>query len=55
MHAAKAVEAVLRDMKSGRFALRDQGMRFDDYRNLVDTDRWDAIDDRYGWPKAGPR
>jgi 2,3-dimethylmalate lyase len=54
MHAAKAVEAVLRDMKSGRFALRDQGMRFEDYRTLVDTGRWDAIDDRHGWPKKAP-
>jgi 2-methylisocitrate lyase-like PEP mutase family enzyme len=54
MHAAKAVEAVLRDMKSGRFALRDQGMRFEDYRTLVDTGRWDAIDDRHGWPKTAP-
>jgi 2-methylisocitrate lyase-like PEP mutase family enzyme len=53
MHAAKAVEAVLRDMKSGRFALRDQGMTFDDYRKLVDTARWDGIDDRYGWPPPG--
>lgn len=52
MHAAKAVEAVLRDMKSGRFALRDRGMSFDDYRKLVDTESWDAIDDRYGWPKS---
>jgi 2-methylisocitrate lyase-like PEP mutase family enzyme len=50
MHAAKAIETVLHDMKSGRFALRDQGMGFADYRDLVDTGRWDAIDDRYGWP-----
>lgn len=53
MHAAKAVEAVLRDMKSGRFALRDAGMTFDDYRNLVETARWDRIDDDYGWPRTG--
>ena len=52
MHAAKAVEAVLRDMKSGRFALRDQGMSFAEYQALVDTGRWDGIDDRYGWPKS---
>ncbi len=30
MHAAKAIEAVLIDMKSGRFALRDAGMDFED-------------------------
>jgi 2-methylisocitrate lyase-like PEP mutase family enzyme len=53
MHAAKAVEAVLRDMKSGRFALRDQGMGFQDYQRLVDAGRWDGIDDRYGWPRPG--
>ena len=55
MHAAQAVEAVLTDMKAGRFALQDQGMSFADYRKLVDQPRWDAIDDRYGWPKAGNR
>jgi 2-methylisocitrate lyase-like PEP mutase family enzyme len=51
MHAAKAVESVLLDMKSGRFALRDQGMRFSDYRKLVGSATWDEIDNRYGWPQ----
>src|SRR5471032_982535 len=32
MHAAKAVEAVLRDMKTGNFQLHHDGMSFEDYK-----------------------
>jgi 2-methylisocitrate lyase-like PEP mutase family enzyme len=48
MHAAKAVEAVLVDMKSGRFALRTDGMDFEEYKKVVGYDKWQSIDDRFG-------
>jgi len=38
MHAAKAVEAVLLDMKSGQFARRNDGMDFEDYKRTVGFD-----------------
>jgi 2-methylisocitrate lyase-like PEP mutase family enzyme len=47
MHAAKAIEAVLVDMKSGKFALRDGGMDFESYKKLVGYDVWQSIDDRF--------
>lgn len=47
MHAAKAIEAVLTDMKSGRFALRNDGMDFEDYKKLVGYDKWANIDERF--------
>jgi len=48
MHAAKAVEAALVDLKSGRFARRNDGMDFEAYKKLVGYDQWQAIDDRFG-------
>ena len=48
MHAAKAVEAVLLDMKSGRFAKRNDGMDFEEYKQVVGFDRWESIDERFG-------
>ena len=48
MHAARAVEAVLLDMKSGRFALRNDGMDFEAYKALVGYDRWQGVQDRFG-------
>jgi 2,3-dimethylmalate lyase len=48
MHAAKAIEVVLMDMKSGAFARRNDGMDFDAYKKIVDFDEWQAIDDRFG-------
>jgi len=48
MHAAKAVEAVLLDMKSGRFARRNDGMDFEEYKKLVGYDKWESIDRRFG-------
>ena len=47
MHAAKAIETVLVDMKSGQFARRNDGMDFEDYKKLVGMDKWEAIDDRF--------
>jgi len=46
MHAAKAVEAVLLDMKSGKFARRNDGMDFEAYKKLVGYDKWQDIDER---------
>ena len=51
MHAAKAVEAVLLDMKTGRFARRNDGMDFEDYKRLVGYDNWERIDDRFAPPQ----
>jgi hypothetical protein len=48
MHAAKAIEAVLLDMKSGAFVRRNDGMDFEDYKRLVGYDKWEAIDQRFG-------
>jgi 2-methylisocitrate lyase-like PEP mutase family enzyme len=48
MHAAKAVEAVLLDMKSGRFARRNDGMEFEHYKSVVGYDRWESVDSRFG-------
>jgi len=47
MHAAKAIEAVLLDMKSGAFARRNDGMDFEDYKKVVGYDKWEAIDSRF--------
>ena len=48
MHAAKAIETVLIDMKSGRFARRNDGMDFEAYKTLVGYDKWQLVEDRYG-------
>jgi 2-methylisocitrate lyase-like PEP mutase family enzyme len=47
MHAAKAVETVLLDMKSGTFARRNDGMDFEDYKKLVGMDKWEGVDERF--------
>jgi len=47
MHAAKAIEAVLVDMKSGKFAHRNDGMDFEDYKKLVGYDKWESVDERF--------
>lgn len=47
MHAASAIEAVVRDMKNGQFKLRNSGMSFENYKTMVDYDHWEAIDQRY--------
>src|SRR6516225_1052695 len=48
MHAAKAVEAVLLDMKSGRFAHRTDGMDFEHYKQVVGYDKWESVDTQFG-------
>src|SRR3954451_19824386 len=48
MHAARAVESVLLDMKSGRFALRNDGMDFEAYKTLVGYERWQGVQERFG-------
>jgi 2-methylisocitrate lyase-like PEP mutase family enzyme len=48
MHAAKAMQLVLDDMRSGRFALRDKGMSFEEFKAVVHYERWDRIDNLYG-------
>jgi 2-methylisocitrate lyase-like PEP mutase family enzyme len=47
MHAARAVEAVLLDMKSGKFALRNDGMEFEHYQKVVGYERWESVDARF--------
>jgi 2-methylisocitrate lyase-like PEP mutase family enzyme len=51
MHAAKAVEAVLLDMKTGQFARRNAGMDFEEYKKLVGFDDWASIDERFAPPE----
>jgi len=38
---------VLVDMKSGKFAHRNDGMDFEDYKKLVGYDTWESIDERF--------
>jgi 2-methylisocitrate lyase-like PEP mutase family enzyme len=47
MHAAKAIEAVLLDMKTGKFARRNDGMDFEDYKKVVGYDKWESVDERF--------
>ncbi len=47
MHAAKAIETVLVDMKSGKFARRNDGMDFEEYKKLVGYDDWQRIDETF--------
>ncbi len=53
MHAARAVEAVLLDMKSGAFARRNDGMDFEAYKAVVGYDKWESIDARFA-PASEP-
>jgi 2,3-dimethylmalate lyase len=48
MHAAKAMQTVLADMRAGAFALRDQGMSFEEFKSVVRYEQWDRIDNSYG-------
>src|SRR6516164_1012200 len=48
MHAAKAIETVLLDMKSGKFARRNDGMDFEEDKKVVGYDEWERIDNRFG-------
>jgi len=55
MHAAKAMQTVLEDMRSGTFALRDKGMSFEEFKSVVRYDKWDRIDNSYGVAEATPQ
>ena len=55
MHAAKAMQTVLDDMRSGTFALRDKGMSFEEFKSVVRYDKWDRIDNSYGVAEATPQ
>jgi 2-methylisocitrate lyase-like PEP mutase family enzyme len=55
MHAAKAMQTVLDDMRSGTFALRDKGMSFEEFKSVVRYDKWDRIDNSYGVAEAAPQ
>jgi 2,3-dimethylmalate lyase len=48
MHAAKAMQTVLEDMRSGTFALREKGMSFEEFKQVVRYEEWDRIDNTYG-------
>jgi 2-methylisocitrate lyase-like PEP mutase family enzyme len=50
MHAAKAIETVLLDMKSGRFARRNDGMDFEQYKKTVGFDQWTSVEERFAPP-----
>jgi 2,3-dimethylmalate lyase len=52
MHAVKTMQAVLADIASGEFALRGQGVGFEDFKRIVDFPRWAAIEDRYATDTA---
>ena len=47
MHAAKAIETVLIDMKTGAFKRRNDGMEFEDYKKVVGFDAWEGVDNRF--------
>lgn len=47
MHAAKAIEAVLTDMKAGTFSKRHDGMEFERYKTMVDYSDWETLDTRF--------
>jgi hypothetical protein len=38
---------VLVDMKNGKFALRNDGMDFEEYKKVVGYDKWESVDDRF--------
>jgi hypothetical protein len=47
MHVAKAIENVPLDMKSGKFALRNSGMNFEEYKKVVGYDYWESVEERF--------
>jgi len=44
------VETVLLDMKSGKFARRNDGMEFERYKQVVGFDKWENVDERFAPP-----
>lgn len=47
MHATRAMQAALDDIKSGAFALRGTGIGFEEFKDIVGMTNWSAIEDRY--------
>jgi 2-methylisocitrate lyase-like PEP mutase family enzyme len=47
MHAVRTMQAVLADIAGGDFALRGQGIGFEEYKRLVGMPAWSAIEERY--------
>lgn len=47
MHATRAMQDVLDDLRNGRTDFAGKGVGFDEYKRIVDFDRWANIDDRY--------
>jgi len=46
--AAGAIRSRIKDVVSGRFALNDADMSFDDFKALVGLGTWDRLDEEYG-------
>lgn len=47
MHATKAMQAALDDIRSGAFALRGTGVGFKDFKEIVGMPYWAGVEDRY--------
>lgn len=47
MHAISAMQNVLDELGKGNLDFAGKGVGFDDYKRIVDFDRWADIDDRY--------
>jgi 2,3-dimethylmalate lyase len=48
LHATKAVQRALGDMRSGQFAIQGQGATFKEFVTAVGFDEWAKVDDAYG-------
>ncbi len=48
LRAAKAMQDAIADISSGKFALWNTGLSFDQFRQAVGGDEWARIDDTYG-------
>jgi 2-methylisocitrate lyase-like PEP mutase family enzyme len=47
MHATRTMQNVLDELRKGRTDFAGKGVGFDEYKRIVDFDRWANIDDRY--------
>jgi 2-methylisocitrate lyase-like PEP mutase family enzyme len=47
LHAVRAMQDVLHDLKSGETSFAGKGTGFEEYKAIIGFDRWAAIDDRY--------
>ena len=48
LRAAKAMQLALEDIRSGKFALWNTGVSFDEYKEIVGFSKWSRVDDQYG-------